>query len=71
VDTDGDGILGEWYSTDENSEIANETPEDIIDLLPDVAVGRLAVPDAAEVQEMVNKIITYETLHMGLIGLRK
>ncbi len=70
-DSDGDGILGEWYSTNEDSNIANETPEDIIDLLPDVAVGRLAVPDATEVQDMVNKIITYETTSYGSDWFKK
>jgi hypothetical protein len=47
-DSDGDGILGEY-------------PDDIIDLIPDVAVGRLACSDANEVSEVVNKIINYET----------
>jgi len=47
-DSDGDGVLAEY-------------PDDIIDLIPDVAVGRLASSDSNEVEEVVNKIINYET----------
>ena len=47
-DYDGDGILAEY-------------PDDMIDLIPDVAVGRLASSDSNEVEEVVNKIIDYET----------
>jgi hypothetical protein len=63
-DSDGDGILSEWYLDDITGE-ALETPEDIIDSMPDVAVGRLAFSDVQEVQEVVNKIITYETTSYG------
>jgi len=51
-DSNGNGILAEF-------------PDDIIDLIPDVAVGRLAVPDAKELEDVVNKIITYETTTYG------
>jgi len=57
-DSDGDGILGEW-------------PDDISDLVPDVAVGRLAFSDVQEVQEVVNKIITYETTSYGSDWFKK
>ncbi|MCX6664217.1 MAG: C25 family cysteine peptidase, partial [Euryarchaeota archaeon] len=57
-DSDGDGILAEW-------------PDDISDLIPDVAVGRLAFSDVKEVQEVVNKIITYETTSYGSDWFKK
>ncbi len=63
-DSDGDGILSEWY-LNENTGQAAESPEDVIDYTPDVAVGRLACSDAQEVTDVVNKIITYETTTYG------
>jgi hypothetical protein len=57
-DSDGDGILAEW-------------PDDISDLIPDVAVGRLAFSDLKEVKEVVNKIITYETTSYGSDWFKK
>ncbi len=51
-DTDNDGVFGEW---------AGEEAEDKnIDLIPDIAVGRLPVRNAIEVLIMVQKIIQYE-----------
>jgi hypothetical protein len=53
-DSDNDGVFGEWYP--------GETPQDTsIDLIPDVAVGRLPCRSVEEVRTMVRKIITYET----------
>jgi len=49
-DTNGDGIFAEW----------NSHGKDILDMFPDVAVGRLACKDLAEVKVVVNKIVTYE-----------
>ncbi|PNX46031.1 MAG: peptidase C25, partial [Thermoplasmata archaeon M8B2D] len=57
-DSDGDGILAEW-------------PDDISDLIPDVALGRLAFSDLKEVQEVVDKIITYETTSYGSDWFKK
>ena len=57
-DSDGDGILAEY-------------PDDIIDLSTVVAVGRLAISDVAEVQDVVNKIITYETTSYGSDWFKK
>jgi hypothetical protein len=57
-DSDGDGILAEW-------------PDDISDLIPDVAVGRLAISDVKEVTDVVNKIITYETTSYGSDWFKK
>lgn len=53
-DSNDNGIFSEW--TDETGQ-----PEDILDLYPDVAVGRLACRSVQEVKDVVNKIITYET----------
>jgi hypothetical protein len=57
-DSNGNGILGEY-------------PEDMPDLIPDVAVGRLAFSDVQEVQNVVNKIITYETTSYGSDWFKK
>jgi hypothetical protein len=53
-DGDNDGIYGEWYP--------GQTAQDAgIDLIPDVAVGRLPCRSQQEVRTVVKKIITYET----------
>jgi hypothetical protein len=53
-DSDNDGLYGEWYP--------GQTAEDVnIDLIPDVAVGRLPCRSEQQVRIMVRKIITYET----------
>ena len=56
-DTDNDAIFGEWY----DDGIATSAEDQPIDLYPDVAVGRLACKNNAEVKTVVDKIITYET----------
>jgi hypothetical protein len=53
-DSDNDGIYGEWY-------IAETAQDTDIDLIPDIAVGRLPCRSEREVKIMVQKIITYET----------
>jgi len=67
-DSDNDGIFGEWYP----GQAAQDTN---IDLIPDVAVGRLPCRSVQEVKTMVRKIITYETttydttwFHMMLVA---
>jgi hypothetical protein len=50
-DSDGDGVFAEW----------KQAGRDIIDLYPDVYVGRLACVNVNEVKTMVDKIITYES----------
>lgn len=52
------GIFGEWYP----GQTAQDTA---IDLIPDVAVGRLACRSVTEVKTIVQKIITYETSTHG------
>lgn len=51
-DTDNDSIFSEWPQ--------NASAEDIIDLAPDVAVGRLPCRNVYEVKTTVQKIIDYE-----------
>jgi hypothetical protein len=51
-DTNDNGVYGEWY--------ANQSAADIIDLYPDVYIGRLPCRNLIEVKIMVQKIITYE-----------
>jgi len=51
-DTNENNIFSEW--------LANKTADDIIDLYPDVYVGRLPCRNNLEVKIMVNKIINYE-----------
>lgn len=50
-DSNQNGIFGEWTNTS----------KDIIDLYPDVYLGRLACTNTYEVKLMVDKIITYES----------
>jgi len=57
-DSNGNGIFAEWTHED-------GLPEDILDLYPDVALGRLACRNNGEVQDVVDKIITYETSSYG------
>ena len=56
-DTDNDGIYAEWPYP--------QPPEDMVDLAPDVYVGRLACMFKSEVKTMVDKIITYENTTAG------
>jgi hypothetical protein len=51
-DSNEDGIFAKWISTSDR---------DILDLYPDVYVGRLACRNKIEVKTMVDKIITYES----------
>jgi hypothetical protein len=51
-DSNGDGIFAEWG-------------KDTLDLTPDVAVGRLPCRTTKEVDNIVEKIITYETTTYG------
>ncbi len=57
-DSNGNGFFAEW-SSDSNS------PGDIMDLKPDVAVGRLPCRNKAEVTTIVEKIIDYEDNSYG------
>jgi len=52
-DTDNDGVFGEWPK--------NMSAEDILDLYPDVVVGRLPCRNRWDVFVMVQKIISYES----------
>ncbi len=51
-DTNENGVFSEW--------LANQTADDIMDLYPDVYVGRLPCRNKMEVRIMVRKIIRYE-----------
>jgi len=51
-DTNDNDVFSEWLS--------NQSADDIIDLYPDVYVGRLPCRNKFEVKIMVNKIINYE-----------
>ena len=59
-DTDDNGIFGEWNLRDGTSH-----EKDILDLYPDVCVGRLACRNKNEVKVVVDKIITYESQSYG------
>jgi hypothetical protein len=50
-DPNGNGIFAEW----------NQDEQEIIDMMPDIIVGRLPCRSLPEVYRMVDKIITYET----------
>ena len=51
-DTDGNGKYGEWLD--------NKSADDVLDLYPEVYVGRLPCRNVIEVRIMVKKIINYE-----------
>lgn len=54
-DDDKDEIYGEWNE--------NLSAQDVLDLYPDVSVGRLPCRNKFEVRIMVNKIINYEKVN--------
>jgi hypothetical protein len=56
-DSNGNNIFAEWNK--------DSTQKDILDLHPDVYVGRLACRNIIEVANAVKKIITYETQTHG------
>ncbi len=60
-DSNGNGIYAEWWASG----------TDILDLYPDVYVGRLACRNAFEVDIMVEKIVTYETTTYGQQWFKK
>jgi len=58
-DTDDDDLFAEWPWPEWHQQ------EDIVDMVPDVHVGRLACMFKTEVKTMVDKIITYENTTQG------
>jgi hypothetical protein len=52
-DSSGDGIFAKWYSFTQD--------KDILDLVPDIYVGRLPCRNRIELNIVVNKIINYES----------
>jgi len=58
-DSDNDGLFAEWPYPEMHPR------EDVVDLVPDVHVGRLACMFKSEVKTLVRKIITYENTTAG------
>ena len=56
-DSNGNGVFAEWNW--------NSSVKDVLDLYPDVCVGRLACRNMFEVRNVVKKIINYETKTFG------
>ena len=54
-DSNGNGIFAEW----------NFTSKDILDLYPDVSLGRIPCSNQSEVERSIYKIITYEKTGAG------
>lgn len=54
-DSNGNGIFAEW----------NSNGKDILDMYPDIAIGRLACKNLHEVKTVVKKIMTYENTTAG------
>ena len=50
-DSNGNGIFAEWVG---------DNPKDVMDLIPDVYLGRLPCRNLQEVKDIVEKIINYE-----------
>ncbi len=57
-DSNGNGLYGEVYR-------GCPGVDDIVDLYPDVCIGRLACEKTSEVATVVQKLITYETTTFG------
>ena len=57
-DSNGNGVFAEWGE-------GSPSPADILDLRPDVAIGRLPCRTPKEVSTVVEKIISYETTAHG------
>jgi len=60
-DTNNNGIFAEW----------TRSKKDILDMYPEVYIGRLPCTNVAQVKTMVNKIITYETTTYGSEWFKK
>jgi hypothetical protein len=60
-DSNGNGIFAEW----------NSHGKDIIDMYPELSVGRLACKNLNEVKLLVNKILTYEKTTYGSDWFKK
>ncbi len=60
-DSNNNGVFAEW----------SNTQKDILDMYPDVYVGRLACTNVPQVKTMVKKIITYETTTYGSDWFKK
>jgi len=54
-DSNGNGVCGEW----------NSENKDVLDMYPDVYVGRIPCRYIFEIKKQVNRIITYETSTKG------
>jgi len=63
-DSNGNGVFAEWG-------LNASVPGDVLDLRPDVAVGRLPCRSIKEVQAIVAKIIAYENHSYGQDWLKK
>jgi len=61
-DSDGDGVFSEWIGF---------TNKDVLDLVPDVYVGRLPCRNEIEVSTIVDKIIGYENNVYGELWFKK
>jgi hypothetical protein len=60
-DSNNNGIFAEW----------THTKKDILDMYPEVYVGRLPCTSVSQVKTMVDKIITYETTTYGTEWFKK
>ena len=60
-DSNNNGIFAEW----------NSKGKDIIDMYPELSIGRLACLNVGQVNTLVNKIITYETTTAGKEWFKK
>jgi hypothetical protein len=69
---DSEGNFSSW-DPNNNSVFAEwaGTTKEIIDMYPDLYVGRLACKSASEVKTVVNKIITYETTAYGATWFKR
>ena len=72
-DSNGNEIFAEWYYRNESTDSSTNMVlyKDVLDLKPDVNLGRLACRNILEVKNVVDKIISYENQVFGSDWLKK
>lgn len=60
-DSNGDGVFSEYYLYNQGENPGEIDVVDEVDLFPDVGVGRIPCATVGELENVINKIISYET----------
>ena len=70
-DSNENNIFAEWYAFISSKKPYTRTIVDILDMYPDVYIGRLPCRNSREVKNMVDKIINYEVSSYGKEWFKK